>query len=291
MVRWITSASCSSQLGGAYHEVVGDDVASALASFAVAERATQVVIGASRRSRLKELLRGSPVTSVLRRLGSVDVHVIASEADESTGGSRALPAVRSVSALPLRRKVAGWLLAVTLLPLLTVVLTAYRDELLLSTILVLYLAAVVLIAAVGGLVVGLAAAVAAFLLENWYFTPPIHQWTVAEGENLVALTAFVAVSALVSFLVGRALRRSREALRARAEAEALARTTGSLIGEADPLPTLVEQLRSSFGLNGVSVARALGDGLGDASCQRRPPRLRNPGRGWRSIWTTPGSGA
>ena len=78
----------------------------------------------------------------------------------------------------------------------------YRDELLLSTILVLYLAAVVLIAAVGGLVVGLAAAVAAFLLENWYFTPPIHQWTVAEGENLVALTAFVAVSALVSFLVG-----------------------------------------------------------------------------------------
>ena len=242
-----------SQLGGAYHEVVGDDVASALASFAVAERATQVVIGASRRSRLKELLRGSPVTSVLRRLGSVDVHVIASEADESTGGSRALPAVRSVSALPLRRKVAGWLLAVTLLPLLTVVLTAYRDELLLSTILVLYLAAVVLIAAVGGLVVGLAAAVAAFLLENWYFTPPIHQWTVAEGENLVALTAFVAVSALVSFLVGRALRRSREALRARAEAEALARTTGSLIGEADPLPTLVEQLRSSFGLNGVSV--------------------------------------
>ena len=242
-----------SQLGGAYHEVVGDDVASALASFAIAERATQVVLGASRRSRLKELLRGSPVTSVLRRLGSVDVHVIASEADESTGGSRALPAVRSVSALPLRRKVAGWVLAVTLLPLLTVVLTAYRDELLLSTILVLYLAAVVLIAAVGGLVVGLAAAVAAFLLENWYFTPPIHQWTVAEGENLVALTAFVAVSALVSFLVGRALRRSREALRARAEAEALARTTGSLIGEADPLPTLVEQLRSSFGLNGVSV--------------------------------------
>ena len=42
----------------------------------------------------------------------------------------------------------------------------------------------------------------------------------------MALTVFVAVSALVSILVGRALRRSREAMRARAEAEALARTTG-----------------------------------------------------------------
>ena len=136
---------------------------------------------------LKELLRGSPVTSVLRRLGSVDVHVIASEADEAGGGSRALPAVRRVSSLPRRRKLAGWALAIILLPLLTVVLAAFRDDLLLSTILVLYLAAVVLIAAVGGLVVGLAAAVAAFLLGNWYFTPPIHQWTVAEGENLVAL--------------------------------------------------------------------------------------------------------
>ncbi len=69
------------QLGGSYHEVVGDDVASALASFASAERATQVILGASRRSRWQELLRGSPVTSVLRRVGDIDVHVIAGETE------------------------------------------------------------------------------------------------------------------------------------------------------------------------------------------------------------------
>jgi two-component system sensor histidine kinase KdpD len=117
----------------------------------------------------------------------------------------------------------------------------------------LYLAAVVMIAAVGGLVVGLVAAVAAFLLENWYFTPPIHTWTIAHGENLVALTVFVAVSTLVSMLVGQALRRSREARRARAEAQALARTTGAMIGQADPMRPVVEQLRSSFSLDGVAV--------------------------------------
>ena len=99
------------QLGGTYHEVVGDDVATALASFATAERATQLVLGASRNSRLSELLRGSPVTSVLRRLDSIDVHVIADTGDEHIG-PRPLPVVRSASALPWRRKLAGWVIAV-----------------------------------------------------------------------------------------------------------------------------------------------------------------------------------
>ena len=119
--------------------------------------------------------------------------------------------------------------------------------------------------------VGLVAAVAAFLLENWFFTPPLHTLTVADGEHLVALTAFVAVSALVSLLVGRAVRRTREAVRARAEAEALARTTASLIGGTDPLPAVVDQLRIGFGLDARGRARALRRPLDDAG-QQRPGR-------------------
>jgi two-component system sensor histidine kinase KdpD len=240
------------QLGGTYHEVVGDDVAAALAAFATAERATQLVLGASRRSRLTELVRGSPVASVLRHLGSVDVHVIAQSSDEQSP-AKPLPIVRSVSALPWRRKAWGWAVALVALPLLTAILIPHREDLSLSTILVLYLVVVVIIAAIGGLVVGLVSAVAALLLENWFFTPPLHTLTVADGEHLVALLAFVAVSALVSLLVGRAVRRSREAVRARAEAEALARTTASLIGDADPLPAVVDQLRIGFGLQAAAV--------------------------------------
>jgi two-component system, OmpR family, sensor histidine kinase KdpD len=239
------------QLGGTYHEVVGDDVAAALAAFATAERATQLVLGASRRGRLTELVRGSPVASVLRHLGSVDVHVIAQSSDESP--AKPLPIVRSVSALPWRRKAWGWAVAVVTLPLLTALLIPHREDLSLSTILVLYLVVVVVIAAIGGLVVGLVSAVAALVLENWFFTPPLHTLSVADGEHLVALLAFVAVSALVSLLVGRAVRRSREAVRARAEAEALARTTASLIGDADPLPAVVDQLRIGFGLQAAAV--------------------------------------
>ena len=137
------------QLGGTYHEVVGDDVAASLAAFANAERATQLVLGTSRRSRVAEVLRGSAISSVLRRLDAIDVHVIADQPDEDDHPPTVLPPVRSVSALPWRRKIAGWTAVLVGLPLLTVLLIPHRDDLSLSTILVLYLALVVVIAAVG----------------------------------------------------------------------------------------------------------------------------------------------
>src|SRR5205807_8287695 len=53
------------ELDGRYHEVVGSDVARALVQFAKAENATQLVLGASRRSRWAELARGSVITPVV----------------------------------------------------------------------------------------------------------------------------------------------------------------------------------------------------------------------------------
>ncbi|HEY2430749.1 MAG TPA: universal stress protein, partial [Acidimicrobiales bacterium] len=57
------------ELGGTYREVSAPDVARALVRSARAENATQLVIGASRRSRWAELIRGSVVGGVLREAG------------------------------------------------------------------------------------------------------------------------------------------------------------------------------------------------------------------------------
>ena len=46
-------------LGGTYHEIVGSEIPTALTRFARAEHATQIVLGASRRSRWRELTQGS----------------------------------------------------------------------------------------------------------------------------------------------------------------------------------------------------------------------------------------
>src|SRR3954452_19866585 len=65
------------QLGGTVHDVVAHDTAEALAAFAVREKATQLVLGASRRSRWHEIIHGSFVTRVTRLAAEIDVHVIA----------------------------------------------------------------------------------------------------------------------------------------------------------------------------------------------------------------------
>ena len=130
--------------------------------------------------------------------------------------------------------------------LLTAVLTYLRPHLGLPSILLLYLLAVVLVSAVGGMWPALATAVVAFLLANYYFTPPLHTFTIAEGDNLVALVVFLVVAAVVSGFVALASRRAAEGARARAESEALVRLGGS-----SSIATLLETLRRVLGLRGV----------------------------------------
>jgi two-component system sensor histidine kinase KdpD len=246
------------ELGGTYHEIVGDDVGKALIEFARAENATQVVLGASRRSRWVELTRGSVINRVIRASGPIDVHVISSEEPEPAAPLSRRP--RGARVLPVRRQVAGAILGVVLLPLMTVVMAGARDNLGLPGVLLLYLSAVVAIAATGGMWPALGASVAAFLLANWYFIPPIHEWTIHEGRDLIALIVFLVVAGVVSALVNAAGRRSTEAARARAEAETLARLGGQLMAEEDPLPVLISTLRTAFGLSAIAVLQRSGEG-------------------------------
>jgi len=70
----------SEDLGASWHEIVSDDPASALVKFAKENQITQIVLGASRRSRWERVMsRPSVVQRVLRFAGQsgVDVHVIA----------------------------------------------------------------------------------------------------------------------------------------------------------------------------------------------------------------------
>lgn len=66
-------------LGASWHEIDSPDPAGALVHFAVEHQITQIVLGASRRSRLEELVKGSVVNKIMRSAAAsgVDVHVIA----------------------------------------------------------------------------------------------------------------------------------------------------------------------------------------------------------------------
>jgi two-component system, OmpR family, sensor histidine kinase KdpD len=235
------------ELGGTYHEIAGPDIADALLEAARSLNATQIVMGASRRSRWQRLTRGSVIGKVIRESGmAIDVHVVSHP--QGSEDAYVVPRTRRPLALPRRRQELGTLLALVGLPLVTLGLSALHEHLRLPSVLLIYLLLVVAVAAVGGLWPALAAAVAGFLLANWYFVPPIHTFTIGEGENILALIVFVTVAGIVSGFVSLAARRAAEGARARAEAEALARLGGSA-----PAAVVLDSLRRVLGLEGAAV--------------------------------------
>jgi two-component system sensor histidine kinase KdpD len=246
-------------LGGDYHEVIGGDVASALTQFARSENATQLVLGATRRSRWNELVQGSVINRVLRDSGPIDVHVISYDADADEQRRR-LPVRQRVPALSPRRRAAGWAIGLVGAPLLTLVLHNLRTHLTLPANMVLYLLLVTVVAVVGGRLPALVTAAVASLLVNWYFTPPLYTFTITETSNVVAFFVFLAVAVIVGQLVSMVVRRSADAQRARSEAEALARVAGGLVGEPDSPEALLAHLRSTFGLDAVAVMRPIDGG-------------------------------
>jgi two-component system sensor histidine kinase KdpD len=236
-------------LGGTYHQVVGDNVPEALLTFARAENATQLVLGASRRKWLSALLTGPGVSMrTIRDSGDIDVHIVT---HAQMGRGRGLP--RSQGGLPLRRQLAGYVLAVALAPVLTVCLAGLRQQVNLTSDVLLFFVAVISVALVGGFIPALVAAIVGSLLLNYYFTPPIHLFTISDGNNILALVLFVAVAIVVSSVVDRAARRSKQAARASAESELLVTTAGSVLRGQQALAAVLSRVREAFGLESVTL--------------------------------------
>jgi len=242
-------------LGGTYIEVVGADVPAALLQVARAENCTQIVLGASRRSRLTELLQGSVINRVTRDSGTIDVLVV-SRLDE--GGQLREPSPRRRrrarrAAISTRRQVAALLLAAAGLPLLTAVLVPLRDGLARPTVPLLYLLITIGAAVIGGIVPALAAAVAGSLLVDFFFIAPYGTLRIGAPAEAFTVAAFLVLGGVVSWVVDRSARQALEAGRARAEAETLAGLAAPPGLDADPLAAVVERLQATFALDAVAV--------------------------------------
>jgi two-component system, OmpR family, sensor histidine kinase KdpD len=237
-------------LGGTYHQVVGDDITAALLAFAQAENATQLVLGASRRPWLVALLTGPGIGArTIRDSGPIDVHIVT----HAHVGGRWTLLPRHRGGITPQRQLLGFALAAGLAPALTVLLSLSRSSLNLTTDVLAFLVAVIAVALTGGFVPALLEAVAGSLLLNYYFTPPIHQFTIAEANNVVALVVFVAVGLAVSWVVDLTARRSKQAARASAESQLLATTAGSIVRGQGAVEAILERTREAFAMRSVSL--------------------------------------
>ncbi len=150
-------------------------------------------------------------------------------------------------AIDARRRLAGVLIAAGGLPLLTYVLTIWRPHLDIADELLIYLVVVVAVTVLGGFWPAVLAAVAASLLLNWYFTEPIHTFTIQKPPELLALLLFVTVAVAVSSVVHLAARSAVQAARARDEAAALLELAQTVLGGADSPAAVLTHLTRTHG--------------------------------------------
>jgi two-component system sensor histidine kinase KdpD len=198
--------------------------------------------------------------------GPADGAVTPGAAVSPHGGQPARPATnRQHRRLPdltggisVRRLVVAGALLVAGLPLLTLALSAGGLHLDLGDDLLVYLVAVVAVAVVGGFWPAVFAAVIASLLVNWYFTPPVHTLTIADGKSLLALLLFVTVAVTVSSVVHLAAHRARQAARSTDEAAELLALAQTVLAGADTPAALLEHLTASRGGRAELLERVRG---------------------------------
>ena len=229
-------------------------------------------MGASRRSRWSEFARGSVINGVIRASGR---HRRARHQPPAAGrtrgmrasggaGPRHCPPARRRRALARRRRHRRCSPSCS---------SQLRDSFGLPSVLLLFLLVVVVVAAVGGLWPALVAAVAGSCSSTGTSRRRSTRSRSSEGENLLALSVFLVVAAIVSGFVGARGPPNGRGRAARAEAEALARLAGLGTGRERRR----QPRQASSASSGAAVLHREGERVADRGVRRpaAPPTTRN----------------
>lgn len=175
---------------------VADDVI----FYAQANNITHIVIGKSSRSRWFEILHGSVVHELVRRAGNISVHVIAG--DQIAGGAIAKKTVKT--AAPPAFRYHPYLVATLGVSLSVCIGMALWPVIHIESIDLIFLTAIVGVAARFGLWPSLFTSVLSTLCYNFFFTDPYYTLSVSRPTDIVAVILFAIVAIVVSHVAARA---------------------------------------------------------------------------------------
>src|SRR5581483_1423701 len=120
----------------------------------------------------------------------------------------------------------------------------------------LFLAPVLIVAALGGRAAGIAVAIAALFAWDWFFIRPFHRITIASPSDTVALFIFLAVAIVIGQLANMVRARTREIARRAQTTEALYELSVALIARQEVAETLTlinERLCEIFDLQACAL--------------------------------------
>jgi two-component system sensor histidine kinase KdpD len=232
------------QLGAATVTLTADDIVGAVADYCGKNNVTQLVIGKSRDSRLREALGRSFAIAMMRRAQGVALHVVTERSSQPPG-----PSLREIVA----REPGAWR---AYLPGLAYVAAAtgiafYLDRSFRASDLgMIFLAAVLTAAVLQGLRPALLAAGLAFLIYNYFFLEPRYSFAIGSPTDLLTLLVFLAVALVTGALAGR-VRDQQTATSRRAAAItsllAASRRLSASAKKLDAATALAEQLSAATG--------------------------------------------
>ncbi len=202
------------QLGAEVVQVPGRSVVEEILAVARSRNVTRVVVGKSPRSRWFELRHGSVVDDLVRSGSGLAVEVA-----PSSGKPEPHTPVDWLFGAP--RRIGPYFEGVITTAVATGVGVLIDTHVNLSNISLVYVVPVLIAAARHGLVPSLWVSGLSVLSYNFFFLPPLYQFTISDPANVVALFFFMFVSVAASAL----------GTRSRAQAEAAkreARTTAEL---------------------------------------------------------------
>src|SRR5437660_157383 len=177
---------------------VGRRIADDVMSFAQANNVTQIIIGKSTRSWWFELTRGSVVHDLVRRAGHISVHVIAG--DEEKVAKAAVQTAARQETFNARPYLMALLFVAIGLAAAALIQPLFGG---IENVDLVFLTAVVAVAARFGLWPSLLASVAASLCYNFFFLPPVYTFTITDPTNVAAFFFFMLIALLVSNVAGR----------------------------------------------------------------------------------------
>ncbi|WP_320536409.1 DUF4118 domain-containing protein [Pseudarthrobacter sp. IC2-21] len=173
------------------------------------------------------------------------IHRILPGGARGAGRTIALPRKRAPLTLGRARTTAGFILAV-LLPALATLVLSLAPDLNLATHVLVHLTGVMAVAFIGGLWPAVVAALLDSLLLNYFETEPVGTFSVKDPQNIFALLVFLGSAIAVSLLVGLSARRAREAARARSEAATLADLARDALIQDDTVAAFLTKVRDTF---------------------------------------------
>jgi two-component system sensor histidine kinase KdpD len=186
------------RLGGSTITIPGRNIAEEVVAYATANNITQIVIGKSNRSRWFEMVHGSVVHELVRKTGSISVHVISAD-DSETVPPKSIetrPAIEPIRIEPYLGSAGAVAVALGIGLLL-------KHFIAVQSISLVFLTAILASAIAWGLWPSLFAAIASMLAYNFFFLPPLYTFTVGDPENVLALFFFLIVALIVSNLTAR----------------------------------------------------------------------------------------